>query len=345
MGVGSYASPAWLVLARERIREQSLGSRDVEEILEDAVRIAVADQVEAGLDIISDGEMRRQRFVYEMFDRLRGLRRVPPARRVGVPGYDMAPHFVATDRVTAPEGLGVVTEYLTLARLAPGQRLKIAMPGPLTFAAGIDPAAGYAGAGMAGAEGLLDDLVGIVRGELLALTAAGADYVQLDEPSLARVPFGLPLGEAAAVVNRTLDRVPARRAVHVCFGNNAGRPNADRSLARLVPALAGLRCDQLVLEFANRQMADVERLGDLSATHEIAAGVVDVKSFHEETPEEVADRVRRVLAHVAPARLAVTADCGLSALPRWLARLKLRALVEGARLAREALGRAAPPGP
>lgn len=97
MGVGSYASPAWLVAAREKIRHRSFGPQDVEEMLEDATRVAVADQLEAGLDIISDGEMRRQRFVYEMFDRLGGLERVPPRRHVGVPGYDMAPHFVTTE--------------------------------------------------------------------------------------------------------------------------------------------------------------------------------------------------------------------------------------------------------
>src|SRR6185295_9014420 len=86
MGVGSYASPGWLILGRQQLRAGALGPADIEELLEDATRIAIADQVEAGLDIISDGELRRQRFVYEMYDRLAGLTRVPPRRRVGVPG-------------------------------------------------------------------------------------------------------------------------------------------------------------------------------------------------------------------------------------------------------------------
>ena len=101
--------------------------------------------------------------------------------------------------------------------------------------------------------------------------------------------------------------------------------------------LRRLTCRQLVLEFANREMADVELLKDLSASFEIAAGVVDVKSFYEETPGDVAARIRRVLAHVPAPRLTVTADCGFSALPRWLARVKMRALVEGARLVHAAL--------
>lgn len=333
MGVGSYASPSWLVAAREKIRDRTFGPQDIEETLEDATRIAVADQLEAGLDVISDGEMRRQRFVYEMFDRLSGLERVPPGRRVGVPGYDMAPHFRVVERVASPQGLGVVADFQLLQRLAPGRALKVALPGPVTFARPLEP--GVYGPG--GVARLIGDLVAIVRAELLALARAGAGWIQLDEPSLARLPAGLSLDQAAAAIDETLDGVPGRLAVHVCYGNNAGRPNAERGLARLVPALRRFKCRQLVLEFANREMAEVELLRELSDAFEIAAGVVDVKSFYEETPADVAARIRRVLEHVPAPRLTVTADCGFSALPRWLARAKMRALVEGARLARATL--------
>jgi len=333
MGVGSSASPSWLVAAREKIRDRTFGPRDIEETLEDATRVAVADQIDAGLDVLSDGEMRRQRFVYEMFDRLNGLERVPPARRVGVPGYDMAPHFRAVERVTSPQGLGVVTDFQLLQRLAPGRALKVALPGPVTFAGPIAP--GVYGPG--GVARLIGDLVAIVHAEVHALVRAGADYVQLDEPSLTRLPAGLSLDQAAAAINETLDGVPGRLAVHVCYGNNAGRPNAERGLARLVPALRRLKCRQLVLEFANRELAEVELLRELAPQFEIAAGVVDVKSFYEETPGDVAARIRRVLEHVPAPRLTVTADCGFSALPRWLARAKMCAMVEGARAVRATL--------
>jgi 5-methyltetrahydropteroyltriglutamate--homocysteine methyltransferase len=334
MGVGSYASPSWLVAARERIRAGDFGAADIDETFEDATRIAIADQVEAGLDVISDGELRRQRFVYEMLDRLAGLERVPPARRVGVAGYDMAPHFRAVERVTAPGGLGVVAEFEALRRLAPGLVLKVALPGPVTFLGGLEPGEAY---GASGEARLLADLVGLVNVELLALARAGAERIQLDEPSLANLPRELPLAAAVAAINGALADVPGRLAVHVCYGNNAGRPFAERGLARLLPALRTLQCAELVLEFANRQMAEVERLRELALVCDVAAGVVDVKSFHVETPEEVAARIRRVLDFVPVARLSVTADCGFSALPRWLARAKLRALVAGARLVRESL--------
>ena len=97
MGVGSYATPGWLFLFRDHLRDGTTGPADIDEAFEDATRIAIADQVEAGIDVISDGELRRMRFVYEMYDRLRGMERIAPRRRLGVPGYDRAPKFAASN--------------------------------------------------------------------------------------------------------------------------------------------------------------------------------------------------------------------------------------------------------
>jgi 5-methyltetrahydropteroyltriglutamate--homocysteine methyltransferase len=330
MGVGSYASPGWFTLSQRRIREGDLGPGDIDELFEDATRIAIADQVEAGVDIVTDGELRRQRFVYEMFDRLSGLKRVPARRKLGVPFYDMAPGFTLEGELAAPGGLGVVAEFEALRRLAPGRALKVAIPGPLTFAGPIVPPKGHEGA-------TLDRLGEIVRDELGRLVAAGADYIQLDEPGFAEPPYGLSFAEAALMINRAIEGLDARIAVHVCFGNNAGRPKRPRAMRPLMDGMVTLACHQLVLEFANREMADLDLLSELSQRFEIAAGVVDVKSFHIESPAEVAARIERCLDHVQPERLTVTADCGFSALPRFLARAKMQAMVEGARLVRARL--------
>ncbi len=327
MGVGSYASPGWFILGRQRIREGDLGPHDIEEMFEDATRLTIADQIEAGIDILSDGELRRQRFVYEMYDRLEGLKRVAPRRRLGIPFYDMAPRFTADSDIAAPSGLGVVEEFRSLCRLAPDRHLKVAIPGPLTFAGAIQPQPGREAA-------CLDRLVSIVSTELRALEAAGATHIQLDEPNFAEPPFGLSFVDAAEVINRSLHGLTARTAVHVCFGNNAGRPKRPRAFTPLMEGMLSLASSQLVLEFANREMADLELLTSLGTRFEIAAGVVDVKSFHVETPAEVAERIERCLQYVAIEKLSVTADCGFSALPRYLARQKMQAMVEGARLVR-----------
>lgn len=335
MGVGSYATPGWMFPFRKAIRDGSAGSDDIEEAFDDATRVVVADQIDAGVDILSDGELRRQRFVYEMYDRLRGIERVPPGRRLGVPGYDMAPSFKAEKRITAPDGLGLAAEFEALQRIAPGHRLKMALPGPLTFANNIDPQPAYSETGI---EGLLSDLSDIIGAELANLGQAGADIMQLDEPGFANPPPGVSMAAGAAVINRTLAATSGTTAVHVCFGNNASRPFVRRDFGRLMPAMADLDCDLLLLEFANREMADLALLPALSARHTVAAGVIDVKSFHVETPDEVAERVRTVLDHVPPESLYVTADCGFSAIPRWLARKKLQAMVAGTKIVRHELG-------
>ncbi|WP_178130355.1 cobalamin-independent methionine synthase II family protein [Reyranella sp. CPCC 100927] len=329
MGVGSYASPGWFVSGRARMREGDFGPADIDEMFEDATRLAIADQIEAGLDIVSDGELHRQRFVFEMFQHLQGLKRVAPGRKLGVPGYDMAPHFMVESAVTAPRGLGVIGEFQTLKRLAPGRHLKVALPGPVTFA-------GFMTLGRHDVGETIDALIGIVRSELEDLAAAGADYVQLDEPGLPETPLGLSLDDCVAVINRTLAGFAFRRGVHVCFGNNAGRPMADRDIARLMPGLVALKADEISLEFANREMAQVEVMAELARRFDVAAGVIDVKNFRLEPKEAVAQRIELCLKHVPADRLRLTADCGFSALPRGLARRKMIALVDGARMVRSA---------
>ncbi len=156
MGVGSYASPGWLIATRRLIAENRLGAQDIAELFDDATRVVIADQLDAGVDVLTDGELRRQRFVYEMYDRIEGLQRVAPARQLGVPGYDRAPHFVAVDRLVAPDGFGVVEDFLALKALVPDRPLKIAMPGPLTFGGAIEP-------GERSSDTLIDEIVGLVR--------------------------------------------------------------------------------------------------------------------------------------------------------------------------------------
>lgn len=327
MGVGSYAAPGWFIATHRLARKGEIGSHDIAELFEDATRVVVADQIDAGVDIVTDGELRRQRFVYETFEHLSGLERVPPVRRLGIAGYDMAPHFIARDVIEANAGLGLVEEFEALTRFAPDCHRKIALPGPLTFALSVD-------LGERGRDVVIDELVTIVRNELVALASAGADYIQIDEPGLPHAPHGLSMVEAADVINRCHAGIAARIAVHVCFGNNAGRPFADRRLQPLMAAMETLTCEQLMLEFANREMADLDLLPRLAERFDIAAGVIDVKNFRIETAADVARRIEQCLAVVASDKLAVTADCGFSALPRYIARQKLAAMVAGTRLVR-----------
>jgi 5-methyltetrahydropteroyltriglutamate--homocysteine methyltransferase len=329
IGVGSYATPGWLFPFKSAMRDGRVGEADIAEAFDDATRIAIADQVEAGVDIISDGELRRQRFVYEMYDRVQGIERQKVTRRLGVPGYDMAPAFIAHGRLTAEGGLGLVDEFRDLQRLAPeGVTLKMALPGPLTFASNIYPGDYYGGP--KGLPALMADIIAMVNTEARALIEAGVEILQLDEPGLPKPPEGVTIAEGVDFINEALIGLEATTAVHVCFGNNASRPFVRRDFARLMPGMGDLKTDILMLEFANREMADLEYLKDLSTHYYIAAGVVDVKNFHLESAEEVAERIKLVLGHMPAEKLLITSDCGFSAIPRWLARVKMQAMVAGA---------------
>lgn len=330
MGVGSMAAPGWFIASWRAARKGEWGDHDVEELFEDATRTVVTDQLDAGVDIVSDGELRRQRFVYEMFDRLTGLERVAPRRRLGIAGYDMAPHFTVAGDIEAPDGLGAAGEFALLAALAPDSALKVAIPGPLTFLQAIETDGGDR-------DAVVDRLAAIVRAELVALAQAGAALVQIDEPGLPRAPHGLSFAEGAEIIGRCLDGVAARTAVHVCFGNNAGRPFADRRIGPMMDAIQSLPCDVLMFEFANREMAELELMAALADRFAIAAGVIDVKNFLVEDVDTVARRIDLCLRHIPADALWITADCGFSALPRYIAKQKLAAMTAGAAQARAAL--------
>ncbi|MEQ9643829.1 MAG: methionine synthase [Alphaproteobacteria bacterium] len=324
MTVGSAATPGWMHVFRDRLRDRGAGPADIDEAFDDATRLAIADQIEAGMDVIVDGELRRLRFVYEMYDRLTGLDRIPPGRRLGVPGYDRAPQFQAAGPIGAPDGLGVVPELARLKAQVPDRPIKVALPGPLTFANNIG-----------GGPEVLEQVTAIVAAEVAGLAAIGADIIQLDEPGLTHPRAGGFPDDGVPAMNAALAPAGAAAALHVCFGNNASRPMAKRDLAPLLPAMSRLDCDLLMLEFANREMAEIEILAALPERMRFAVGVVDVKNFYVETAEDVAARLRRALEHCPAERLYGTMDCGLSAIPRWLAVEKMRALVAGTRLVRD----------
>ena len=332
MGVGSYASPGWLTAMRRALRAGTAGPADLEEAILDAVRVAVCDQEDAGLDILSDGEIRRQRFLWNVVEKLSGLSVVPAQRKLGVMSYDSAPRFETVERVGAPEGFGLVQEYTDVRKLT-RKPIKVCCPGPLTIVMPITPKDGYDGDYLP----LLYDLAELVNRELKQVVAAGATFIQIDEPSaVGRTPV-LPVEETVALFNKTVEGLKAKIALHICFGNNQGRPAMKRTYRPLFPGILEARAEQIALEFSNREMSEVELWSEFGGERELAAGVIDVKSMYLETPEDVAERIRAVLRHVDPEKLYLTCDCGFSASSRGLARAKLHALVAGARIVRQEL--------
>ena len=329
--VGSHGLPGWLWLAREAMEAGRLGESDVREVMEDATQAALLDQERAGIDVVSTGEMMRVRFIVGFYDRLTGIRGLPAPRKLGQPLWDTNTPFEVVEKIAAPRGLGIVEEF-TLARALTRRPIKATVPGPHTLLVPLRLGGGYRDK-----DTLLADLVAIVNSECRALVAAGADFIQIDEPHHGMYAGRVP--QVATGVNLAVAGVSAKIAVHICFGNLYGRPfSAVRDYRNVWPTLDAMHASQVVLEFANRGMDDLEGLKDFPRDKELGAGVIDVKAFKAETAAEAAERVRAILRYVAPDKLWLNPDCGFWETPRWVCQRKLRALVEGARLVRGELG-------
>ncbi len=330
--VGSYAWPSWLTSGLAAARRGEFGTADLAEMLDDAVCMALRDQEQAGIDIVSDGEMRRHGFfTAEFYNRLTGLRPIEPDRKLGPAGHDQQHRFEVVEPFSAPNGLGVVQEF-QYARSQTNRPLKVTIPGPFTLSGRLMPSRFYPDRQSAAWA-----FVPLVNAELKALEQAGAELIQIDEPSPAIHPDSP--ADFAALFNATVKGVNVKLAAHLCFGNYAGRPLAKRVYAPVYEQMMQFNVSQLVLEFANREMAELELCGEIAAHRELAIGVVDVKSYYIETPDDVAERVRKVLKFVSPDKLSLVPDCGFSQTARWAARAKLHALVDGTRIVKsEILG-------
>lgn len=332
--VGSYAMPGWLITAGQAMKRGEYGSHDIEETLADATDIAISDQLKAGIDILGDGEMRRLDFVMGFYDYLSGVRLLPPRRTMGPEGHDMRPKWQVLEPIQAPDGLRIVADfrYLQKATIGLGKALKATVPGPFTLSGRLDPGTVYRDR-----MGVAWALVPTVNQELRQLVEAGANLIQIDEPSFAVYPE--QIDDYVAIWNATVEGVQAKLAMHTCFGNYRCKPVGKRLYRPLFPRLLDAKFDQIVLEFANREMAELELLGEISGVREIGAGIVDVKSYYIEKPEDVAERIRLLLRYVDPIRLQILPDCGFSQTARWAAFAKMQAMVAGTKIVRYELSK------
>ena len=329
--VGSYGTPGWLFVIREAMKRGELGTADIAEVFDDATDLAIMEQVEAGVDVISDGEMRRLNFLVGFYDHIHGVEKIPWERQLGYPGPDMINAFRAIDKFSSPDGFGLVPEF-EYARQRTDKHLLTPLGGPVTFAFRIDPADVYKDK-----REVAWALVPLLNQELKDVVAAGATHIQIDEPSA--IDDFVPLPEFADMFNAMVDGVDATIGLHICFGNFLGRPAvAHRTYEHIAPFFKDMHVDILHLEFANRGMWQADIFDKYARDDQfLAAGVVDVKARAVEKPEFIVERIREVLKHNDPERLWISTDCGFSMTARWVGREKLKVMVEATEMVREEL--------
>jgi 5-methyltetrahydropteroyltriglutamate--homocysteine methyltransferase len=333
--IGSYPFPAWLELASLHLEQ--FGDDDRSELVDDAVVVAIRDQVAAGLDVITDGEQTRLDFNLSFYGFLEGIERETQApRRWGPPAHDQRGRHQLTGSLAAPRGLGVVDEFKRLRRLAPpGPALKASVPGPYTLSGRLAPNAEYPDR-----YAITEALIPIVRSELEALVAEGCQEITVDEPSMSCYAYREDTQRFVDIFNRTVAPVVGRcrLSTHLCFGNYKARAVGPRRYAPMFPAFMDMAVDEFHVEMANREFAEIELIATIAGDKDVAVGIVDVKSYYIETPQVIAERVRLCLRHAPAERLAFAPDCGLSQTARWAARQKLANMVAGVQAVRTELG-------
>jgi 5-methyltetrahydropteroyltriglutamate--homocysteine methyltransferase len=332
--IGSYPFPSWLEYAMLHLDQ--FGSDEITEMQEDAVICAIHDQISAGLDVITDGEQTRLDFNLSFYGYLHGLGEPKPTRRVfGPPAHDQRGKHTVVDELSAPNGLGVVEEFQRLRRLAPkGPTLKASVPGPYTMSGRLLPNQRYPDR-----WALTEALVPIVRQELADLIEAGCTEITVDEPSMSCYAYKSDTARFVDIFNRTVEPAVDHclLSTHLCFGNFKGRAVGKREYQPMFPDFLGMTVDEFHVEMASREFSELDIIGQISESHRVAVGIVDVKSYFIETPEDIAQRVRRCLQFVPADKLSLAPDCGLSQTARWAAKQKLVNMVEGVRMVRETL--------
>jgi 5-methyltetrahydropteroyltriglutamate--homocysteine methyltransferase len=333
--IGSYPQPAWLIdhdlLVAKGVPRTRAGDvwrvapDELDEALDAATLLAIHDQTVAGIDIITDGEIRRESYFNHFANALDGVARDRVGEGVNrVGGRSTVPLVTGPIRRDSPVELSAA-EFL---RAATDRVVKVTVPGPFTLSqlAQNEHYPDQRSLAFAYAEAIQE--------ELRDLVAAGIDVVQLDEPYL-QANAAAARQFAVEAIDRALDGIDATTVLHTCYGYAvyvADKSGGYPFLAELAECAA----DQLAVEFAQPHLDP--RVLEPLAGKTIVLGVLDLSTNEVESPEMVADRLRAALDVVAPERLIAAPDCGMKFLPRSVAAAKLTALVHGAALVRAELG-------
>jgi 5-methyltetrahydropteroyltriglutamate--homocysteine methyltransferase len=321
--VGSYAMPGWLERLKTDYFARRISRHDLDEIYDAAVKAAIKDQEIAGLDIVTDGEARRDNMVDYFLERMPGVQIDHSSKKFYYDFYDSS---VRGKLPTASLGLAGDVKFL---KTFTDSATKFCVTGPHCLSKRIRNQF------YPSEEELAIDLARVMNLELKALAKAGVDLIQIDEPYYSGFPEDLRWGVKA--LNVLVEGVEAKTAVHICYGNRYGKPSWEGSYRYLFPTILDAKVHQLTLEFARRGGEDLDLFKEFDSPFELGVGVIDVKNHDVETPEMVAEHIRRALKVLPPQRLAILTDCGCFHLPHDVAFAKLKAMVEGTKIVRKEL--------
>src|SRR5579864_7626946 len=323
--VGSYSMPGWLERLKTEYFARRISRHDLDEVHDTAVKAAIKDQEVAGLDIVTDGELRRDNLIDYFVERLPGVDIDRSSKKFYYDFYDSS---VSAKLPMAP--LGLADDFRFLRKFTE-RETKFCVTGPHCLTKRLRNEF------YPSEEALAMDIARVMNMELKALVKAGAKLIQIDEPYYSGFPEDLPW--AVRVLNTLVEGVDAKIGVHICYGNRYGKPSWEGSYRYLFPTIMEAKVQQLTLEFARRGGEDLDLFKEFNPPFELGVGVIDVKIHDIETPDMVTQHIRKALDVLPPERIFVLPDCGLFHLPRDVAFSKLKTMVEGTRIVRKELGK------
>ena len=327
--VGSYSLPRWLEVARNLLSKGELSQSDLDEAHDNAVKSCIKDLELCGLDVVTDGELRRETMVYFFSKRIGGFENNGKMKPIGNldPSIQM-PDPVITGKIHRIGSIGLANHFSFLKKFTTAHP-KVTVTGPHMLS---KRATNHY---YEDEKELVFDLAKVINLELRELVEAGCDFIQIDEPVWVGYPEDMPwLVEA---FNATVEGIKAKIALHVCYGNYKLKKLFKGDYRDLFPEILKVNASQLSLEFAVSDMEPLKLFESYKTDKEIAVGVIDVKNEKVESPELVAERIRRALKTIPTNKLWISTDCGMKFMPRDRAFEKLKAMVEGTIIVRREL--------
>jgi 5-methyltetrahydropteroyltriglutamate--homocysteine methyltransferase len=372
--VGSWSRPGWLVQALRRRQAGEISGEEFNRLADEAVLAAVKYQEDAGVDIVTDGEMRRDNFYSFVVEKLSGMRLMKVSelldyvkdragfeevlRALDVPAFAIKSP-IAVEKIGRREGLAL--DELDFLKQHTTRQTKVPLPGPylLTRSSWF---AGLSDQAYPTPEDLAEDIIKILRDEVVALRHRGVDFIQFDEPSLSQVVYGDEAGEtfmcaalssrkdptdelefAVRLMNETVEGIDGVKfGVHVCRGNWSRKEDVllKGNYGPLLPYLMQMHVDQLVLEMATPRAGELDVFKEYGNEKELGLGVVNPRTDEVEAPAMIAQRVKEILKFFEPDKIYLNPDCGFGTFAERcvntpeMAYRKLKAISEAAEMLR-----------
>jgi 5-methyltetrahydropteroyltriglutamate--homocysteine methyltransferase len=328
---GSWSRPGWYDLLAKSETEGRFGPEDIDELYRDYAILAIDDQERCGLDILTDGEVRRKSWIRYIVKNVPNIRLRENARRLGPYGWDQMEIYTLGGKI---ENLHTIWDYASEFRflVANTDRMaKVCLPGPYGISTQLDFADVYRTR-----SACAEALIPAIREDIKHLVAAGCTYIQLEEALTPGVGADDRVADnMVRLINKCIDGISGCTFIlHICFGSNFRLPYAKRTYRDLFPRMLDANVHGFSLEFAAREMTEIEMVGDWDQKRILSAGLIDIKTHYAETTEDIIERIRICLKHRQPEYLEVSSDCGFRHVPRKLTIKKYLAASEAARRVR-----------